>query len=87
MGHAFLQSITERLATTFELLPERVDLLSLVVEMATVFTVLGTGILLLSDRRAGRQPRTVRRVERLAILGAFVAVAGFFSVYIAHKVG
>jgi len=86
MGHAFLQSITEWLATTFELLPERVDLLSLVVEMAAAFTVLGTGILLLSDRRTGRS-REVKRVERLAILGAVVAVAGFFSVYIAHKIG
>jgi hypothetical protein len=34
MAHAFLQPVMEWVATTFELLPERVDLLSLVVEMA-----------------------------------------------------
>jgi putative Mn2+ efflux pump MntP len=80
VGHAFLQLITERVATTLELLPERVDLLSFVVEIAVAFTILGTAMLLLGGRTAG-QPVIVRRPQRFAILGAVIAISVFSSVY------
>lgn len=86
MEHAFLQLIIERVATTFELLPERVDLLSFVVEMAAATTILGSAAILLRGQ-AGRRPTTVPRPQRLAILGAVVAIALFFTLYIAHKLG
>jgi hypothetical protein len=55
MGHAFLQLITERVATTFELLPERVDLLSFVVEIAAATTILGSAMLLFGGQEDGRR--------------------------------
>ena len=87
MGHAFLQLITERVATTFELLPERVDLLSFVVEIAAATTILGSAMLLLGGQNDGRAPGIVSRPQRFAILGAVLAVALFTILYIAHKVG
>ena len=87
MEHAFLQSVMEQAATTFELLPERVDLLSFVVEMAAATTILGSAIILLGDRKVRRQPGIVSRPQRFAILGAVVAVGVFLALYIAHKVG
>jgi hypothetical protein len=87
MEHVFLHLVTERVATTFELLPERVDLLSFVVEMAAATTIFGSAIILLGGQNAGRQPGSVSRPQRFAILGAVVAVGIFLALYIAHKVG
>lgn len=87
MEYAFLQSIAEQVATTFELLPERVDLLSFVVEIAAATTILGSAMLLLGGQRDGQGPWIVSRPQRFAILGAVLAVVVFTIVYIAHKIG
>lgn len=85
MGHAFLQPIIELVATNFELLPQRVDFLSFVLEIAAASVILGTVALLRG--MGGGQPGAVTRPERMALLGALIATALFWGIYLIQKIG
>jgi hypothetical protein len=87
MAHAFLQSIAERVATTFEVLPERVDLLSFVVEIAAATTILGSAMLLIRGEKGGQGRRQVPRPQRFPSWEPSRQSPFSSSIYIAHKIG
>lgn len=72
---ALLTLATSVVATTFELLPDRVDLFSFVLQSAGLFAILGT-VAGLAERRARRPDRRGLPPKPYAEYGTTVGAAG-----------
>jgi hypothetical protein len=77
-----LAFITVELATSFNVLPEQIDLLSWVLTMSGVSAL--AGALVSAVRGVGRYQRALC-VERCTIFGAELAVATFLLLYLRQE--
>lgn len=84
--HLLATTVAAVFATTFELLPERLDLPAAILQGAGLLAIFGTALSLIAERRApgrARPPYT----EYFTLAGAAIGLAVFLVGAVAQAVG
>jgi len=73
-------------ATTLELLPERIDIVSFVLQMAGLLGLVGTAVAVRARRRLRPRPDDRPLAERYTLLGAIAGIVLFLGALLLQEV-